>query len=97
MRLGSGEFLVWRRLEQILKTGHAIFEDEIEFSLFFVDEIVKEANDVWVVHFAQQFDLHAHVMLAVGNLPQLTFLDDLHGFTTKGHAICKDCMDIVIK
>ena len=94
MRLGSGEFLVGRRLKQILKTGHAIFEDEIEFALFVVDEIVKEANDIRVVHFAQQFDLHAHVVLAVGNLPQLTFLDDLHGFTTEGHAICKNYMEI---
>ena len=48
-----------------------------------------------MVHFAQKFDLHAHVMFAVGNLPQLTFLDDLHGFTTEGHAICKnDNIDI---
>ena len=88
MRLRGGKLLVRRRFEQILETRHAVFEDEIQFALFLIGQIVEEANDVFVVHFAQKFDLQAHIMLAVGNFSKLPLLYYFHGFTTKSHAIC---------
>ena len=68
MRLGGGELLFGGRLEQILETGNAIFENEIEFAFLIVHEIVEQANDVLVVHFAEELDFHADVVFAVRNL-----------------------------
>ena len=87
MRLRGGEFLFRCRLEQILETRHAIFEDEIEFSLFLVHQIVEEANHVLMVHFPEEFDLQTHVVLAVGNLSQFPFLYNFYGFSAQSHAV----------
>ena len=56
VRLRSGKFLLRCRLEQILKTRHAIFEYKIEFALFVVHQIVVEANDVLMIHFSEELD-----------------------------------------
>lgn len=81
MRLRGGKFLFRCRLEQILKTRHAIFEDEIKFPFFVVHQIVEEANDVLVVHFPEQLDLQSHVMLPIRDLSQFSFFDNFHGLS----------------
>ena len=68
MGLSGGEFLLRRRLEQILQTGHAVLKNEIEFAFGRAEQVVEQTDHVAMIHFAQQPDLHTHVVLAVGDL-----------------------------
>ena len=70
-----------------MKTGDAIFENEIEFSFLIVHEIVEETDDVLVVHFAKKLNFHANVVFPVGNLPKFPFLDDFHRFPAQRNAV----------
>lgn len=53
MRLPNGQFLVVRRVEQLLQHGHAIFHHNVQ--LFFLGVVygVDEFDDVLVIKFAQ--------------------------------------------